>query len=472
MRIMARTPLEWAFLCFTDRKTVGLAVGEEGAKAIIERYKKSSAYILREEVLSSHGVPVEKHELVRGEVKAILEWVQNPAQYGFDPNRIAKEIFDAWPEAGRCGDRERSWIVLGLNIAISTQLKELLADEDFRLILADNQYQMQKALHGVEAEIQRLQEEVKRMSRPEVAILSDQAATYRNRWKSVFFLEEDLKHSPVKLSALYLNPPYQLEGEEDDRFDLHDLLEQYLSGTAERNMLVIRGQPGGGKSTLISYILNKCECRRVIRVYQLKELDVEWEGETPLGVADALLKALNLENNKDGLKNSVLILDGFDEVAVGKWRKDILDALYREWCEQIEDFTLLLTCRVNALPWITGNDWDYITLSPWNKEQIETFAENYWKVREKRPEDGETLLKRFVKRKNIMGLPLVLYMALALDLKAEKAASVTDVYDEIFSLERGRIWHRSYSPGGESEESYKNELYALSKKGGLEHVGK
>ena len=186
---MARTPLEWVFLCFTDRKTVGLAVGEEGAKAIIERYKKSLAYILREEVLSSHGVPVEKHELVRGEVKAILEWVQNPAQYGFDPNRIAKEIFDAWPEAGRCGDRERSWIILGLNIAISTQLKELLADEDFRLILADNQYQMQKAIHGVEAEIQRLQEEVKRMSRPEVAILSDQAATYRNRWKSVFFLE-------------------------------------------------------------------------------------------------------------------------------------------------------------------------------------------------------------------------------------------------------------------------------------------
>ena len=143
MRIMARTPFEWVLLCLTDKKTIGLGVLEEGAKAIIEQYKGSLTYILREEVLSDHGVPVEEHRLVREKVKAILEWVQDPSKYGFDQNRIAKEIFDAWPEAGRCGDRERSWIILGLNIAISTQLKELLADEDFRLILADNQYQMQ-----------------------------------------------------------------------------------------------------------------------------------------------------------------------------------------------------------------------------------------------------------------------------------------------------------------------------------------
>lgn len=76
------------------------------------------------------------------------------------------------------------------------------------------------------------------------------------------------------------------------------------------------GQPGIGKSTLITYFLKKSEDRRKKRVFRIADFSncdecKKWRSEKRYA-ADWLLKALGL--SKQDLNQSVLFLDGLDEI--------------------------------------------------------------------------------------------------------------------------------------------------------------
>lgn len=266
---------------------------------------------------------------------------------------------------------------------------------------------------------------------------------YANKWNSNMFLNDFDKRDEnagvnIKLKDVYIDkhmPHYIWGNSERTNDDLKDLLRENIYENNENNMLLILGQPGIGKSTLITWIAaNFNEKIDDILVYQfaLDLKNIEWKSEN---IAERILKELGLSNEE--LKGKILVLDGYDEIRVKDDRKEILDQLYWDLVKNnvIKSFSLIVTCRVNYIKAVERVQCKYITLKPWNEGQIKSFCKIFCEITNISLNDEA--VENIIKNKEILGVPLILYMVLALNISIEKEGSIVDVYDKIFSLEGG-----------------------------------
>lgn len=118
-------------------------------------------------------------------------------------------------------------------------------------------------------------------------------------------------------------------------------------------------------------------------------------------------------------------------------RKDILDSLYGDWIynKKIENFTLIVTCRENYIPQFAVLKCKYITLLPWDEIQIRSFCNVF--QRKTKNNISDNTIEKILESKKILGIPLILYMVVALNISIDKEGSIVDVYDKIFSLDGG-----------------------------------
>lgn len=205
-------------------------------------------------------------------------------------------------------------------------------------------------------------------------------------------------------------------------------------------MLLILGQSGIGKSTLITWIIaNMINNRDDVFVYQFaSDLKIiNWNSDN---ILIEILNSLSLKS--DDLENKTLILDGFDEISAGDDGEDILNRLYQNFnkLNTINKFTFFITCRENYLLEIQKIECDYITLQTWDSEQIQSFCKIY---SNKNMSNVTTYtLNKILENREILGTPLILYMVLALNIIIKNSGSIVDIYDRIFSLEGGSIYDR------------------------------
>ena len=142
---------------------------------------------------------------------------------------------------------------------------------------------------------------------------------------------------------------------------------------------------------------------------------VDWQGEN---IFNKVLKKLKLKY--DELADKVLILDGFDEIDTKSDRKRILNKMYEElkFMNYLGKFSLIMTCRENYIDKLHDLGCDYIILQTWDEEQIKSFCDVY---REKGGGSNIEVKKdNLLENKEIFGIPLILYMVLALDVSIEK----------------------------------------------------
>lgn len=284
----------------------------------------------------------------------------------------------------------------------------------------------------------------------EKQLVINRADEYAQKWEENVFLnnfnEED-EHTgiEIKLGEIYKEdclPHYIWKRNTQPSDKLKSLLKKYLMNNDGKKMLLILGQPGIGKSTLITWILaNLVEKRDEVLVYQFAaDLDsIDWQSKD---VLNDIFKILGIEY--DELENKTLILDGFDENYVGSDRERILNKLNQELKRKnkLKTFSLVITCRENYIYNLYNIECDYITLQAWDETQIASFCKTYWnKCGNKIYEDK---IHKILESKEIFGIPLILYMILALDISIEKSSSIVDVYDQIFSLKKGGIYDRCY----------------------------
>ncbi len=274
---------------------------------------------------------------------------------------------------------------------------------------------------------------------------------YADKWNANMFLNNFDKRDKkagvnVKLREVYLDkhlPHYIWGNNEEKRNDLKELMIEYIEENNRNKMLLILGQPGIGKSTLITWITaHFTEKVDDILVYRFASdlKNVEWKSEN---ITERILKELGLSNEE--LNEKILILDGYDEIGVKDDRKEILDQLYWGLVKNniTKCFLLIVTCRVNSIKAVERVQCKYITLQPWNIEQIESFCRIMNRSLE------TEAIENIIKNKEILGIPLILYMVLALNISIDKEGVIVDVYDKIFSLEGGIydrcIDHKSFA---------------------------
>ncbi len=266
---------------------------------------------------------------------------------------------------------------------------------------------------------------------------------YADKWNANMFLNnfdewDENAGVNIKLSDVYLDEhlPHFIYGENrNESKELKKFLTQYIEKSNENKMLLILGQPGIGKSTLITWITANFNKRLDdILVYQFASdfKDIEWDKHD---VSKSILK--NLDLSSDDLNGKVLILDGYDEINISGDRKELLDQFYWSLVKDINirNFSLIITCRVNYIEKVKRVKCKYIILRPWDEEQIKSFCAVFQEKTGINIFD-DTIVK-LVNNEEIFGIPLILYMVLALNISIEKEGSIVDVYDKIFSLEGG-----------------------------------
>lgn len=287
----------------------------------------------------------------------------------------------------------------------------------------------------------------------------NRADEYAQRWdKNVFlnnFNEEDENSGiNIKLGEIYVEeclPHYIWKTNTKSSNKLKNLLAKYVININNKKMLLILGQPGIGKSTLITWIMaNLVENIENILVYQFASdfSDINWQGNNLL---HEIFVTVGLKYSE--IEGKTLILDGFDEIYVQEDRERILHKLNQELEKgnYLEKISLIITCRENYVDhsqlYLEGIE--YITLQAWDELQIRSFCEVYEetiirKDLEKINKNSENRINKIIEKKDIMGIPLILYMVLALNVDIERSVSTVDIYDQIFSLRRGGIYDRGY----------------------------
>lgn len=267
---------------------------------------------------------------------------------------------------------------------------------------------------------------------------------YAKIWNKNMFLNnftewDEKKGENIKLSDVYIKDhlPHFLYRDNTKEFDNIDILlsQHIMKNDNDNKMLLILGQPGIGKSTLITWILNNFKDRiDDILVYQFASdlKGVPWGNFIS---SRTLLEELG--SSYDDLEEKVLILDGFDEIDARGDRKDILNKIYSDliYKKNIKNFTLIITCRENYIDSLKDLKCNYITLLPWDERQIESFCKVY--CEKGKFEISDDSLKIVKYNKNVLGIPILLYMVLALEINCENETSIVSVYDKIFSLTGG-----------------------------------
>lgn len=266
---------------------------------------------------------------------------------------------------------------------------------------------------------------------------------YLNKWNENMFLNnftewDEARGVNIRLSQVYRKehlPHFIYGNNERISTNIDSLLSQYIQQSKANKMLLILGQPGIGKSTLISWIVANFKDRtNDILVYQFAS-DLRCVDWNQYDVAGEILKALNLDYLD--LQKKTLILDGLDEININNSGKEILDRIYWKLIKssEITNFSLIITCRENYIRDFVRVSCQYITLQSWNNEQIKSFCKVF--CNESKSTITENTFAKIIENKNILGIPLILYMTLALKISIEKEGSIVDVYDKIFSLENG-----------------------------------
>ncbi len=288
--------------------------------------------------------------------------------------------------------------------------------------------------------------------------VENRAEEYASKWdKNVFlndFNEEDENAGVnIKLKNIYKEiclPHYIWKTNTKPSNKLRNLLSKYIVDNDGRKMLLILGQAGIGKSTLITWIMaNLVKKKDNIYVYQFATdlKNINWQSGN---ILSSILKKLSL--GYEELENRTLILDGFDEINVSNDRERILSKLNQELAGMniLKRFSLIITCRENYIDLQNTVKYNYITLQPWDENQIRSFCEVYEKestrknLEYKKHKILEAKINKIIEKGEVFGIPLILYMVLALNVTIEINSSVADVYDQIFSLKKGLIYDRCY----------------------------
>lgn len=439
----------------------GIDIGSDKLSQYLEKAQKELSQLLSDKSLMKMNVSEDYMDYIKEEIKGLLRSISLDEDFfrncHYDAKSLAEALYKKYKRQKKdfveCESEIQKVLYVMSEKAISLEKEREGFTEDSLVYLMKNEDKKMKILHTLDEFMKtRITDSENGREPQRKKRLPDRTEEYRKKWNENMFLndfDEDDENAGVNipLYKLYQLPFYRLKNQKTYLSNLGERLDKCVQGQDIKNrMLLILGQPGMGKSTMITWFVHRYQeeqdvDKKEILVYRFTDLDVEWSfqinGERKRGssIDDAILESLNMKQEE--LEGKLLILDGFDEVAADNNRIAILNRLYNAWVGEarIKDFSLLITCRENYIEELSRLSFPYITLQSWKEDQIERFCKTYALLTESKI--SEEAIHKMKEMKNVFGIPILLYMTLALEITVKDESSVVEVYDQVFSLEGG-----------------------------------
>lgn len=273
---------------------------------------------------------------------------------------------------------------------------------------------------------------------------------YLKMWNDTLFLHGGNETDPVTLADAFIMPDYEMHKSIGRiGFSREDTLDEIIKKFVKfdkTSTLLIAGVPGIGKSSITSWIANQYKEDDTVIILRFRD----WEKSI---LENSLLDAVcsTLECKKKDLESKILVLDGFDEMKALHVRDQLLDALFMDM-KDFENLKCIITSRSAYID--SSLFHNVLELKGFDMERIELFV----RIITGKPLKGRAGIKSNLE---VLGIPVILYMALMSHIDISKRATKPELYHRIFA-EKGGIFDRfydgavGYSVGGQILSNRKN----------------
>lgn len=252
---------------------------------------------------------------------------------------------------------------------------------------------------------------------------------YIETWNSRLFLHLDNDVRPITLKEAFIFPDYKIhkatiriEFEENDMLD--ETIKKFLKYQKTSSLLIL-GVPGIGKSSITSWIADKYKNNDNVIILRFRCWTKQ---ELEEGLLDAICNFLDYKRKE--LEDKILILDGFDEIKFSI-NSDILPRFLND----ILDFRNLKIVITSRLGYLVPMDFEnVIEILPFEVLKIQRF---YYII------NGVELDENKINTysKDVLGIPVILYMAIMCNLDLTLKTTKPELYDRVFS-EKGGIFDK------------------------------
>lgn len=291
----------------------------------------------------------------------------------------------------------------------------------------------------------------------------DYLKIFQDLFNTPLFLEHNYEKK-IALKNIYVEPDFVFLNEEIPQEHvltlIYNFMDNCLSDEMKKkrktinsehilNTLFILGEPGIGKSSLVSKMVVDRKLSGENTFYCLRLRDLDKSKIKSKGVLNTILHMLSIE--KTDLAQKTLILDGVDELCGIENYKASIDELCLSLMEDAKqlNFKLLFTSRLNYVN-LEDTRFDtmlVVKLCPFQEKQFISWFKNYHTIHSEtkqtcrlekdilvlcKTEDEEEK-----KKLELFGIPLILYLLTELKLDISDINSIGQLYDKLFEeLER------------------------------------
>lgn len=249
---------------------------------------------------------------------------------------------------------------------------------------------------------------------------------YIDNWNSRLSLHQGQKAQRITLADAFVMPDYEIQ---ECISSMGMTTKEMLDKTIDRfikyrktSTMLLCGEPGIGKSSIVSWLANKYKYDDRVIILRFRD----WEcHELECGLLNAICTTINCK--KSNLENKILILDGFDEMKTLNSREILLSGFF----DDILDFTNIKFIMTSRPGYLDFEDFhNVIKLLPFSDGKMKKF----YKIITNTELDE---VKMDYKNQEILGIPVILYMAIMSGIDISKNATKPELYSRIFAKREG-----------------------------------
>lgn len=330
---------------------------------------------------------------------------------------------------------------------------------------------------------------------------------YANNFEETLFLHKNAKHK-IRLCDIFVPHGYErLETHDADKIynqlydeqlnvddDILEYIRFFINKSSDdlipsrnypaHSLLFIEGNAGIGKSSLVSYLAHVYEKNKTKREYyfanhklvciRLRDIVPETMKFSKNSIAMDILKYLNISDSaqlKKKYKNTVFILDGYDELCMVEDIGSYADTYIYDICKLFDKNKVIITTRPH---YIDINKLDIVNYCV----QLKHFDEskrNKWVAlyKKQKPNVNEKYALKYIESitdendtSGVCDTSMALYMITAGRISGEALKNPWVLYHQIFNKELTETEYNAVFPSIDGDQRhpinvYKNRLYRV-----------